>query len=166
MCKLYFLPDTILLDCQLPGGQLLSNHLCSSCPWYVQIQLPLSSPLPLTVSTVNGRATSALLPGRRLLQQYLIGRVAHLKLQQMTQELQYEDIFGTRTAHAYTIEYQKRRIPHMHLVLWIKAAQSFLTTERVDERCLCRTFAPGAHTHTDAGYRRELHVTLSLVLVL
>ncbi|KAG6248449.1 hypothetical protein E4U23_002968 [Claviceps purpurea] len=32
-----------------------------------------------------------------------------------------------------TIEYQKRGLPHMHLVLWINGGESFQNPERVDE---------------------------------
>ena len=33
----------------------------------------------------------------------------------------------------YTIEYQKRGLPHMHILIWLKGTAQFLTAKRIDQ---------------------------------
>jgi hypothetical protein len=63
----------------------------------------------------------------------LIARVFYLKVQELLADLK-NGLFGPYAGHVYTIEYQKRGLPHMHLLLFIKAdGPRFDTPERVDE---------------------------------
>jgi hypothetical protein len=53
----------------------------------------------------------------------LIARVFHLKLEALKKDLTGKDgIFGPHVADVHVIEYQKRGMPHAHLLLWISTA--------------------------------------------
>jgi len=63
----------------------------------------------------------------------LVARVFHLKQWDLLSQLQKEQIFGRFLGMVWTIEYQKRGLPHMHLLLFLHAEDWFLTPERIDE---------------------------------
>ncbi|QQP49076.1 ATP-dependent DNA helicase, partial [Caligus rogercresseyi] len=50
----------------------------------------------------------------------LIARVFHLKLKKMMQLFTSGNIFGKTICHMYTIEWQKRGLPHAHILLWLQ----------------------------------------------
>ena len=62
----------------------------------------------------------------------LIARVFRLKIQELLADLR-NGLFGKYAGHVYTIEYQKRGLPHMHLLLFLDQSVKFDTPERVDE---------------------------------
>ena len=62
----------------------------------------------------------------------LICRVFALKVRELLADLK-KGIFGPYAGHVYTIEYQKRGLPHMHLLLFLAREASFLTPELIDE---------------------------------
>ena len=62
----------------------------------------------------------------------LVSRVFHLKLKALLHDLLQEDVLGRVTAYVYTIEFQKRGLPHAHMVLFLADADKPRTTEDVD----------------------------------
>lgn len=50
----------------------------------------------------------------------LIARVFHLKLKKMMQLFTAGHIFGTTICDMYTVEWQKRGLPHAHILLWLQ----------------------------------------------
>ena len=44
-----------------------------------------------------------------------------------------ENIFGRFRGNVYTIEYQKRGLPHMHLLIFLNSADEFLEASHIDE---------------------------------
>ncbi|XP_074291255.1 uncharacterized protein LOC141618030 [Silene latifolia] len=62
----------------------------------------------------------------------IIARVFKLKLRQLMDHLKKERYFGTVVADVYTIEFQKRGLPHAHILLWIKPEEIDLTTQFID----------------------------------
>nr|GEZ83876.1 helicase [Tanacetum cinerariifolium] len=54
-------------------------------------------------------------------------RVFKMKLTEMLEDLTKKQIFGECRAVVYVIEFQKRRLPHAHILLWL------------EERCKCKT---------------------------
>ena len=62
----------------------------------------------------------------------IIARVFRLKIQELLTDLK-NGLFGPYAGHVYTIEYQKRGLPHMHLLLFIAASVKFQTPEQVNE---------------------------------
>ena len=55
----------------------------------------------------------------------LIARVFHAKLQSILHDIKKKNIFGRHTARCWTIEYQKRGLPHAHILLWVEAGERF-----------------------------------------
>jgi hypothetical protein len=72
----------------------------------------------------------------------LIARVFRLKVKELLADLK-GGLFGPYQAHVYTIEYQKRGLPHMHILLWLTPAAQFLTPERIDE-VVCAELPPAS----------------------
>ncbi|KAH0614326.1 uncharacterized protein H6S33_006212 [Morchella sextelata] len=78
--------------------------------------------------------TAELLPGQTAVDRPdLVARVFHLKQQQLLQEIKRKHIFGRYLGSVWTIEYQKRGLPHMHLLIFLHPDDRFLTAERIDE---------------------------------
>jgi hypothetical protein len=76
----------------------------------------------------------ALLPGQTASDQPdLIVHVFELKRQALMQDITKKGVFGKCTAHVYTIKFQKRRLPHMHLLVWLEQAAHILEPNDVDE---------------------------------
>ncbi|XP_076037089.1 uncharacterized protein LOC143022651 [Oratosquilla oratoria] len=50
----------------------------------------------------------------------IVSRVFKLKVDQLMRELLTDKIFGEVSAHLYSIEWQKRGLPHVHIPLWMK----------------------------------------------
>jgi hypothetical protein len=48
----------------------------------------------------------------------LVARVFQLKLKAFIEEMRQRNIFGDHTASIYTVEYQKRGLPHVHFLLF------------------------------------------------
>nr|KAJ0204558.1 hypothetical protein LSAT_V11C500286960 [Lactuca sativa] len=49
----------------------------------------------------------------------IISHVFHIKVRALINFLKEDKTFGAVTAHLYTIEYQKRGLPHYHTLLWV-----------------------------------------------
>ena len=62
----------------------------------------------------------------------LISRVFHLKLRQLLDKITKQDYFGKVKAHIGVIEFQKRGLPHSHVILIMDADDSYVTADRVD----------------------------------
>jgi Helitron helicase-like domain at N-terminus len=62
----------------------------------------------------------------------LVSRVFNLKLKEMLQELRRDNIFGRHVASVYTVEFQKRGLPHAHILLFLDGKSQFDTPEKVD----------------------------------
>ncbi|XP_074297506.1 uncharacterized protein LOC141628239 [Silene latifolia] len=62
----------------------------------------------------------------------IVARVFKLKLKQLLHCLKTERYFGTTIADVYTIEFQKRGLPHAHILLWLKKEEVDLSTDYID----------------------------------
>ena len=61
-----------------------------------------------------------LLPGQKSYNRHnLVSRVFHLKLKKMIDLLTKKHIFRPTQAFVYSIEWQKRGLPHAHILLWL-----------------------------------------------
>ena len=63
----------------------------------------------------------------------LVSRVFKLKLKSLMQDLTVHGILGQSTAFVYTIEFQKRGLPHSHILVTLRAEDRFTSTERIDQ---------------------------------
>ncbi|KAK1370912.1 hypothetical protein POM88_037004 [Heracleum sosnowskyi] len=62
----------------------------------------------------------------------LVARVFKMKLDAMMSDLTKKDVLGGVLAVVYTIEFQKRGLPHAHIVLWMAEGDKLLSTEDSD----------------------------------
>ena len=63
-------------------------------------------------------------------------RVFEAKRKEFTKEIVEGEIFGIVAAYCDSVEFQKRGLPHMHLVLTLEPAFAILTAEQID-RLIC-----------------------------
>jgi hypothetical protein len=67
----------------------------------------------------------------------VVARVFHMKQRALLEDIRGKGnrpgCFGLCTALTWTVEYQKRGLPHMHLLVWLAKDQAYLTPDLVDE---------------------------------
>jgi hypothetical protein len=74
----------------------------------------------------------------------LVTRVFHLKVKALLEDIKgmskgghnrvsRPGIFGKYLGHIYTIEYQKRSLPHCHLLLFLDRDDQFMSPECIDQ---------------------------------
>lgn len=84
--------------------------------------------------------TSALLPEQQPHDRPdLIARVFELKRKALIKEIQEKKVFGRTVGHVYTIEFQKRGLPHMHMLIFLAKEDKIHTPEQVDN-IVCAEF--------------------------
>ncbi|XP_077273719.1 uncharacterized protein LOC143903730 [Temnothorax americanus] len=65
--------------------------------------------------------TDALLPGQKTHDRHdIIARVFHLKVKKMMALLNKGSLFGKVCCYMYSVEWQKRGLPHIHILLWLE----------------------------------------------
>ena len=62
----------------------------------------------------------------------IVARVFRLKVQKLLEMLKSEMVFGKAQAWLYSIEWQKRGLPHCHLLLWLSADHR-ITPDKIDD---------------------------------
>ncbi|WVZ93288.1 hypothetical protein U9M48_039282 [Paspalum notatum var. saurae] len=62
----------------------------------------------------------------------IIVRVFHMKLEQLLDDLRSGLIFGSISAILYSTEFQKRSLPHVHILTWIEKSRKEITSETID----------------------------------
>ena len=78
---------------------------------------------------------SHLLPGQQPVDRPdLVARVFHLKLQELLRDLTKRHWLGTARAWAWTVEFQKRGLPHAYILLVVAPRDRPTTPEQVDAR--------------------------------
>jgi hypothetical protein len=98
-----------------------------------------------------------LLPGQEPMNRPdLVSRVFKLKKQQMLDEIFKDQIFGKCPARVWTIEYQKRGLPHLHLLVFLEDSEHFLEPEVIDEM-VCAEL-PDASSRRRTGRHRPVVV--------
>ena len=75
-----------------------------------------------------------LLPGQKAEDRPdLVSRVFQLKLQQFEEEMYKDGIFGARIANMRVIEFQKRGLPHAHLLIILQNRDAITCAQQVDQ---------------------------------
>jgi hypothetical protein len=62
----------------------------------------------------------------------LVARVFQMKKDTLIEYIYKHGIFGKAVAYVYTIEFQKRGLPHIHLLIFLKERYKLLTPEAID----------------------------------
>ena len=77
----------------------------------------------------------------------LIVRVFHAKMKKMLNDIHKEGIMGRTVARVWTIEFQKRGLPHMHMIIFFHPDAKLRTPEEVNS-LLCAEF-PDEEAHPE-----------------
>jgi hypothetical protein len=62
----------------------------------------------------------------------LITRVFNIKLKNLMNDIIRDKIFGSTVAHIYVIEWQKRGLPHAHILICLEDNDKIISAEQVD----------------------------------
>ncbi len=62
----------------------------------------------------------------------LVVRVFHAKVKQILKDITVDGIMGKTVARVYTVEFQKRGLPHIHLIVFLHPDHKLRTPEDVD----------------------------------
>ena len=74
--------------------------------------------------------TEALLPGQCTTDRPdIVARVFHLKVSALLDDIMNQGAFGEAVAYVYTVEYQKRGLPHIHLIVFLHPNAHLSTPE-------------------------------------
>ncbi|KAG5517186.1 hypothetical protein RHGRI_037823 [Rhododendron griersonianum] len=96
--------------------------------------------LTMTANPKWPEITSALLPHQTAVDRPdLVARVFELKRKALMKEVEKDKVFGQKIAHVYTIEFQKRGLPHMHVLFFLKGGDKIRTCAQVDQ-LVCAEF--------------------------
>ena len=68
----------------------------------------------------------------------IVARVFQLKKKHLIDLICKEGVFGKTVAHIYTIEFQKRGLPHVHILIFLKEPHKLLTPEAIDSSISAR----------------------------
>ncbi|XP_058208347.1 uncharacterized protein LOC131321380 [Rhododendron vialii] len=97
--------------------------------------------LTMTANPKWPKITSALLPHQTAVDHPdLVARVFELKRKALMKEVEKDKVFGQKIAHVYTIEFQKRGLPHMHVLFFLKGGDKIRTCAQVDQ-LVCAEFS-------------------------
>ncbi|KAK7312898.1 hypothetical protein VNO77_37136 [Canavalia gladiata] len=66
----------------------------------------------------------------------LLCRVFKIKLDHLIMEIKDDNVFGKVVSVVYTIEFQKRGLPHAHILVFLHPANKFVTADDID-RIIC-----------------------------
>ncbi|KAG5561407.1 hypothetical protein RHGRI_004441 [Rhododendron griersonianum] len=96
--------------------------------------------LTMTANPRWPEITAALLPRQTAVDRPdLVARVFELKRRALMREIETNKVFGKKVAHVFTIEFQKRGLPHMHALLFLKGPDKIRTCAQVD-KLVCAEF--------------------------
>lgn len=63
----------------------------------------------------------------------LVAKVFNAKVKELLKDLKNKNVFGEYKGLMRTIEYQKRGLPHLHLLLFLDSSQIINTAEKIDQ---------------------------------
>ncbi|KAI9121759.1 hypothetical protein K1719_007149 [Acacia pycnantha] len=63
----------------------------------------------------------------------ILSRIFNLKLHKLMRTLKDQKIFGSIKADVYTVEFQKRGLPHAHIILWLSESDKIRSLFEVDQ---------------------------------
>lgn len=90
--------------------------------------------ITVTANPAWAEVQEALLPGQVPSDRPdIVARVFRLKVQALIEDITKRHIFGEAVAYVYTVEYQKRGLPHVHLIVFLHPEARLSTPERVDK---------------------------------
>jgi hypothetical protein len=94
----------------------------------------------------------------------LVARVFKLKLRAFCDELNKDGIFGRRIAHFMVVEFQKRGLPHAHILLILASADQLRSAQDIDD-CICAELPPDPKNFKDGSMEQQQAQRLQDVIV-
>jgi hypothetical protein len=89
--------------------------------------------ITFTCNTKWAEITLAILEGEQANDRAdIIVCVFHMKLDELLEDIYSKKIFGETLAILYYVEFQKRGLPHVHILLWLDKRQCQITPEIID----------------------------------
>jgi hypothetical protein len=87
----------------------------------------------MTTNPLWEEITRELMPGQKAGDRPdLVSRVFNLKLAKLLNEVTKKMCFGVVIAHVHVIEWQKRGLPHVHMLIWLRDDCKIRTTDDID----------------------------------
>ncbi|KAF7813324.1 uncharacterized protein G2W53_034300 [Senna tora] len=77
----------------------------------------------------------------------MVARIFKIKLNMMMKDITRDGLFGKCRAVIYTIEFQKRGLPHAHILLWLASEDKFSTATQIDSVIFAEI--PNQHAHPE-----------------
>ena len=75
----------------------------------------------------------------------IVARVFQLKLKELIKDIQKNQILGVVGARIHVIEFQKRGLPHVHMLIWIHESDVPKTEEEIDKTTCAEIPDPDTH---------------------
>ena len=89
--------------------------------------------LTMTANPKWPEIVQALLPHQKPIDRPdLVSRVFELKRKSLMNEIKNKNVFGKKLAHVFTVEFQKRGLPHMHALFFLQGCDKIRTCAQVD----------------------------------
>src|SRR6266702_4520372 len=89
--------------------------------------------MTVTTNPLWPEITRELLPGQIAYDRPdLVSQVFQMKKRAIINFIYKHGIFGSAVAYIYTIEFQKRGLPHMHILIFLKEPYKLKTTDAID----------------------------------
>jgi len=90
--------------------------------------------ITMTANTKWDEIKTALLPGEdAFMRKDIVERVFEMKKNELLDDVLKKKIFGNVIAHMYSIEFQKRGLPHMHLLIILQQEDKISTADDCDK---------------------------------
>ena len=93
----------------------------------------------------------------------IVVRVFHLKLNQLLRDIRYGEIFGKVLAITHTIEYQKRGLPHAHILVTIQEQDRCHSANDLDN-VVCAEIPPGPSPECNMQENNQRIMLRNLIL--
>ena len=132
------------LDPNSIGRKVILPATFTSGPWFMQKNLQNALALlrvfkgsdlfiTFTANPAWPEVVAALLPGQTASERPdIVARVFFLKFMSLLNDVMKRRVFGHAVGYVYTVEYQKRGLPHIHLIVFLHPDSRLSTSERVD----------------------------------
>ncbi|CAH0393878.1 unnamed protein product [Bemisia tabaci] len=124
------LGKTVILPSTFTGSPRYMHERTQDAMTYVRQYGRPDLFITFTCNPKWSEISNNLYPGQKAHHRHdLITRVFHLKLDKMMDVLVKSKIYGPVRCHMYTVEWQKRGLPHAHILLWLEKG---ITPDKID----------------------------------
>ncbi|XP_067936872.1 uncharacterized protein [Watersipora subatra] len=114
------LGNVVILPSSFTGGPRYMHERMQDAMTYVRHYGRPDLFITFTCNSKWDEISNELLPGQQSYDRHdVVARVFHLKLKQLMDYITTGAIFGAVQCHMYTIEWQKRGLPHAHILIWL-----------------------------------------------